>query len=139
IGFDARKLAEKVVVPKRAAKLAVGGGAQPDVLLLADDRLDLTVFDRGELGGGDLAALALGARRFERGGAQQTPHVIGAKRRLGAGHALPYRSRGATPSKRAITPPRPAPRPASPARSRISLRRTADPPFRRSAPCPAAF
>jgi hypothetical protein len=90
IGFDARKLAEKVVVPKRAAELAVGGGSQPDVLLPADDRLDLAVFDRGELGGADLAALALAARRFERGGAQQAAHVIGAKGRLGAGHALPY-------------------------------------------------
>src|SRR5262249_60398939 len=73
IGFDARKLAEKVVVPKCAAELAVGDGSQPDVLLLADGRLDLAVFDRGELRGADLAALALTARRFDRGGAQ--PHA----------------------------------------------------------------
>src|ERR1700730_9076012 len=78
IGFDARKLAEEVVVPKRAAELAVGDRSQPDVLLLADNLLDLAVFDRGELGGGDLAALTLAARRFERGGAEPAAHVIGA-------------------------------------------------------------
>src|SRR6266487_6974170 len=93
IGLDAGELAEEVVVPKRAAELAVGDRSQPNVLLLADDRLDHAVFDRRELGRGDLAALALAARRLERGGAQQASHVIGAKRRLGAGHALPYRLR----------------------------------------------
>src|SRR5947209_6921843 len=76
IGLDAGELAEEVVVPKRAAELAVGDRSQPNVLLLADDRLDLAVFDR-----------------LERGRAQQASHVIGAKRRLGAGHALPYRLR----------------------------------------------
>src|SRR5215470_13469947 len=83
IGFDAVKLAEEVVVPKRAAELAVGDGSQPDVLLLADGLLDLAVFDLAELGGADLAALALAARRFERRGAQQAAHVISAKRRHG--------------------------------------------------------
>ena len=91
IGFDALEPAEEVVVPKRAAELAVGDGSQPNVLLLADNLLDLAVFDRGELGSADLAALTLATRRFERGGAQQATHVIGAKRRLGAGHVLPYR------------------------------------------------
>src|SRR5262249_53353033 len=87
---DAGKLAEEVVVPKRAAELAVGDRSQPDVLLFADHVLDLAVFDRRELGCGDLAALALAARRFEGGGAQQASHVIGAERRLGAGHRVPY-------------------------------------------------
>src|SRR5262249_52845304 len=139
IGLDAGKLAEEVVVPKRAAELTVGARSRPDVLLLADRRLDLAVLDRRELGGGDLAALALLARRLQRRRAQEATHVIGAERRLGAGHARPYRCRSATPSQRAITPPRPAPAPASAARSRISLRRTAWPRLRRSGPCPAAF
>src|SRR5262249_26770733 len=91
IGFDAVKLAEEVVVPKRAAELAVGDRSQPDGLLLADGRPHLPAFDPRELGRGDLAALALAARRFEGGGTQQASHVIGAKRRLGAGHARPYR------------------------------------------------
>jgi hypothetical protein len=52
IGFDAGKLAEEIVVPKRAAELAVGDRSQPDVLLLADRLLDLAVFDRRELGCG---------------------------------------------------------------------------------------
>src|SRR5262245_18049739 len=50
IGFAAGKLAQEVVVPKRAAELAVGDRSQPDVLLLADRLLDLAVFDRRELG-----------------------------------------------------------------------------------------
>src|SRR5262245_846447 len=91
IGFAAGKLAQEVVVPKRAAELAVGDRSQPDVLLLADRFLDLAVFDRRELGRGDLAALALLARRLQRRRAQEATHVIGAERRLGAGHARPYR------------------------------------------------
>src|SRR6185369_15474210 len=42
--------------------------------------------DRLELRGGDLAALALGARLLESGGTQEAPDMIGAKRRLGAWH-----------------------------------------------------
>ena len=86
IGFDAVELAEEIVVPKGAAKLAVGHGTKPRFLLLADHGLDLAVFDRLEFFGGDLAALALGARLLERGGTQEAPDMIGAKRRLGAWH-----------------------------------------------------
>ena len=86
IGFDAVELAEEIVVPKGAAKLAVGHGTKPRFLLLADHGLDLAVFDRLELFGGDLAALALGARLLESGGTQEAPDMIGAKRRLGAWH-----------------------------------------------------
>src|SRR5262249_58021977 len=55
IGFDAVEPAEEVVVPKRAAELAVGDGSQPNVFFLADSLLNLAVFDRGALGRGDLS------------------------------------------------------------------------------------
>src|SRR5262245_50837056 len=88
IGLDAVDPAEEVVVPEGAAKLAVGDRLEADVLLLTDDLRDLAVLDRLELLGGDLAALAPPARRFQGGGAQQAAHVIGAERRVGAGHDL---------------------------------------------------
>src|SRR6476646_2357359 len=88
IGFDAVELAEEIVVPKGAAKLAVSHGTKPRFLLLADDGLDLAVFDRLEFFGGDLAALALGARLLEDGGTQEAPDMIGANRRLGAWHMV---------------------------------------------------
>src|SRR4051812_37439759 len=86
IGLDADELAEEIVVPEGAAKLAVGHGTKPRVLLLADHALDLAVFDRLELFGGDLAALAPGACLLEGGGTQEASDMIGAKRRLGAWH-----------------------------------------------------
>ena len=58
IGLDAVELAEEVVVPERAAELAVGDRPEADLLLLLDDLRDLAVFDRRELVRGDLAALA---------------------------------------------------------------------------------
>jgi hypothetical protein len=51
--------AKKIEMPPRAAKLAVGGELEPDVLLLADRPLDLAVFHRAQRLGGDLVALAL--------------------------------------------------------------------------------
>src|SRR5882724_905593 len=62
IGLDAVELAEEVVVPERAAKLAVGNGFEPDLLLARDDLCDLAILDRRELIGADLAALALRPR-----------------------------------------------------------------------------
>ena len=60
---------------------------QADLLLLLDDLLDLAVLDLLELGGGDLALLALGARLLQRRGAQQAADHVGAERRLGScGH-----------------------------------------------------
>ena len=38
--------AKEVEMPPRAAKLAVGGELEPDLLLLFDRLLDLAVFDR---------------------------------------------------------------------------------------------
>ena len=79
IGLDAVKCAEEIVIPEGAAEFAVGDGFEPDVFLAFDDRRDLAVFDRFELLGGDLAALALRARLFQRRGAQQAADVIGAE------------------------------------------------------------
>ena len=86
IGLDAVELAEEVVVPEGAAELAVGDRFEADLFLLADDLLDLAVLDRLELVGADLAALAFRPRLLQRGGTQQAADMIGAERRLGAGH-----------------------------------------------------
>src|SRR5262249_49950483 len=77
---------QEVVLPGRAAVLAVGDRAQPNGLLLADDLLDLAVLDRLQRRRIDLAALALLAGGMERGRAQQTADVVGAERRRGALH-----------------------------------------------------
>ena len=93
--FHAVQMFQKIEVPHGAAEFAIGGAAQADLRLPGDD-----VFDRGVLGGaqivgGDLAALAAGARLLESGGAQQAADVVGAKRRSGSGHSRsPGRSNG---------------------------------------------
>src|SRR4051812_2088427 len=66
IGLDAVELAEEIVVPEGAAELAVGDRFEADLLLPADDLLDLAVLDLRERRGVDLAALALCARVLER-------------------------------------------------------------------------
>src|SRR5262249_58896947 len=79
--------AEKIEMPPRAAKLAVGGELEPDPLLLVDRCFDLAILDRAQRLGGDCVARALLARRLERRRAQQAADMIGAKRRTGAlGH-----------------------------------------------------
>ena len=45
IGFDVVELFQKIVVPGDAPVFAVGDRLQPDVLLLADDALDLAILD----------------------------------------------------------------------------------------------
>src|SRR5262249_44795340 len=86
VAFDPVERQQEVVLPGRAAVLAVGDRAQPNGLLLADDLLDLAVLDHLQRGSVDLAALALLAGGMERGRAQQTADVIGAERRRGALH-----------------------------------------------------
>ncbi len=76
----------KSMIPRDAAVFAVGDGFQPDGFLLADHAFDFAILDRLEGIGGDLAALALLPRLFQRGGAQQAADVIGAERRLGSLH-----------------------------------------------------
>ena len=49
VDLDAVEHAEEIEVPPGAAKLAVGGELEPDLLLLLDDLLDLAVLDRLEL------------------------------------------------------------------------------------------
>ena len=76
-------------MPPRPAKFAVGGELEPDPLLFLDRVFDLAIFDRTQRLGGDLVALALGARLLDCSRPQQAADVIGAKRRGGVlGHVL---------------------------------------------------
>ena len=59
VDFDAVEHAEEIEMPPGAAEFAVGGELEPDLLLLLDDLLDLAVLDLLQLGGADLALLAL--------------------------------------------------------------------------------
>ena len=78
--------AKEIEMPPGAAKLAIGGELEPDLLLLFNRVFDLAIFDRAQRLGGDFVARALLARRLERGRAQQAADVIGAKWRAGALH-----------------------------------------------------
>src|SRR6185312_14282159 len=62
---------EKIEMPPRAAKLAIGDGLQTDLLLLLDDAFDLAIFDSHELLGRDLALGALRPRLMQGSGSQQ--------------------------------------------------------------------
>ena len=88
VELDAVEHAEEIEMPPRAAEFAVGRELQPDLFLLLDDLLDLAVLDLFELGGGDLALLALGARLLDRRGAQQAADHVGAEWRLGPLHDI---------------------------------------------------
>src|ERR1700751_4142810 len=81
------KSAEKIEMPPPAAKLAIGGELEPDLLLLLDRFFDLAIFDRAQRPGGDLVTRALLARHFDRRRPQQAADMVGAKRRSGALHA----------------------------------------------------
>ena len=101
IGFDAVERTEKVVVPEGATEFAVGGGLQARLFLAFDDFLDLLVFHRLELIGGNFTPLALGARLLQRRGAQQAADMIGAERRSSAlGHSSLLPISGSSPRKR---------------------------------------
>ena len=65
VALDARKALEEIEVPPRAPVLAVGHRGQADLLLLADESLDLAILDGAEVRGRDLAALVSGARVLE--------------------------------------------------------------------------
>ncbi len=49
IQLDAVQTLVEIELPPGAAELAVGGDLQADLFLLADDLVDLAVFDLGEL------------------------------------------------------------------------------------------
>src|SRR5262249_24505088 len=86
VNLHAVEHAEEVEVPPGAAELAVGCKLKAELLLLLDDLFDLAVLDRLELGGGDGALFALGARLLERRRAQEAADMIGAERRFGSLH-----------------------------------------------------
>src|SRR5262249_23510764 len=88
VGFNAFQLFEKVDLPEGAPELTVGDRPQPDLLLLANDRLNLTVFDRSECRSVNLAALVTDAGIFQSSGAQQAADMIGAKRGRCSSHDL---------------------------------------------------
>ena len=88
IRFDVVKLLQKIVVPGDAPVLAVGDRLQSDALLLADDLLDLAIFDFRQRVRADFATLALFPRFFERRGPQQAADMVGAEWGLGALHEV---------------------------------------------------
>ena len=53
--LDAAELVDEVHVPRLTAQLAVGGGLEADLTLLADDLADRRVLNLSELLGADLA------------------------------------------------------------------------------------
>src|SRR5919106_3073556 len=89
MALDAIEAPEEIEMPPGAAEFAVGHRFEPELFLLPDQPLDLTVFDRLELGGADLAFGAPGARLLERFRPQQAADVIGAERWLGSLHDVP--------------------------------------------------
>ena len=82
--FDAIEHPVEVEVPPGAAELAVGDASEPDLLLLADDFLDLGVLDRLQLGRADLAFVALGPGLLHWNRAQDAADVIGPEWRRGS-------------------------------------------------------
>src|SRR5580704_2349989 len=76
IRFDVVEVFQEIVVPGDAAVFAVGDRFESGRLLLADDALDLAILDFGQRRGGDFTTLALLARLFQRGSAQQAADMI---------------------------------------------------------------
>src|SRR6185312_9945641 len=91
--LDALETPEEIEVPPRAAEFAVGRELEPDLFLPLHDARDLSVLDRLQGRGVDLALGEFRARILERGRAQQAADMVGAERRRGAlghGHSTPY-------------------------------------------------
>src|SRR5262245_10141615 len=82
----ALELPEKIKVPPRAAKLAVGRKLEAHVFLLPNNALDLLVLYRLQPIGRDRVLRAQGACLPERGAAQQATDCVGAKWRMAGGH-----------------------------------------------------
>src|SRR5262249_26402882 len=93
IGFNARELSEKIVVPERTAEFAVGDGTKTDLFLFPDRGRDYAILDRFQLGGRDITFLVPGARFLERPCTQKTADVISAKGRGCAWRHTAFRSR----------------------------------------------
>src|SRR5262249_38978870 len=79
---DPVELVDEVHVPRGAAELAVGGGLQPDLLLLPHDLADRIVLDAAKLRRVDAAGSEVVASLQELGGTQQAADVVGAERWL---------------------------------------------------------
>src|SRR5512145_1713372 len=77
--FHSFDLAQKVGMPKIAAKLAVGYSLHTDIFLHLDGIADASVLDIPQLRRGDLAFLTFLSRLTQFRGPEQTTHVIGAK------------------------------------------------------------
>ena len=73
-------------MPPGAAIFAVGDELHADLFLLPDQLLDLGVLDLLQVGGADLAFLALGAGLLQRLGAQEAADLVGAERGFGPLH-----------------------------------------------------
>src|SRR3954465_6198458 len=126
---DPAERVDEVHVPRRAAELAVGGGLQPDRLLLAHDVADGVVLDGAQLVGAEAprGVLVSGAR--ELAGSQERPDVVGAERGAGpGGHAVSSSAdRLASSTSRRL-------RGARPVRSSTWLLRTSSTPSRMAVP-----
>src|SRR5260221_12420326 len=81
VGFDPGQRAEKIVVPERTAKFAIGDHLKPDIFLSLDNCRDFAVFDCLESLGGNFAILTLRARFLQGRGTQEAADMIGTKRR----------------------------------------------------------
>jgi hypothetical protein len=81
--------------PRAAPKLAVGDRLQADLLLHCDGFADGAILEVAEFLGVDPSAVVVAGRVLEHLRAQQASHVVGAERRLGAGHAHSAAARAA--------------------------------------------
>ena len=84
IELDAIQPGNEIEVPEGAPVLAVGRGAQPDLLLPADRRRDAAVLHGAQRVGRQRAGLARGAGLGQLARAQQAAHMVGAERRQAA-------------------------------------------------------
>jgi hypothetical protein len=84
--LDAVELREEIVMPPRAAELAVGHRLQADRFLLGDELLDLGVLDGLQLSRRDLASEAFGACFFHWLATEKAADLVGSEGWLGALH-----------------------------------------------------
>ena len=86
VDLDVVEAVVEIVMPEHAAVFAVGRALQADLFLLLDDLRDFLVLDLLQVGGADLALVALGARLGDRRRAQIAADVVGAEGRRGSFH-----------------------------------------------------
>ena len=86
--LDAVEVFEEIVVPPRAAELAIGRELQSAFLLLGDYLPDLRILNRLEMIGADFTVLAFRACVLDRRRTQEAADMVGAEWRLGALHGV---------------------------------------------------